>query len=350
MTGVALSQEPVTVALPCLNEASRVRAAITSLLQDPYSEHCRFLLVDGGSTDGTLDIVSNTFGDRVEIIHNPRRVQAHGVNIAARIAGDSGAKYMLRADLHAIYPVPFLSVLIDTIRAQDADSVVVPMRTLGGNAVQNAASLIYSSWLGNGGSQHRTGTYRGWIDHGHHALFRIDAFLKTGGYDSEFAANEDAEFDTRLVLQGGRIFMENRVQVGYTPRATYWATARQFARNGRFRLWTAFKTKTKLGLRQILPLSILPVLVLSCLASFLWPWMLAVPLIYAVALVGVALASQRAAPVSGSTGLVARAALLAAITHISFSAGALRGAVELGLTHPQLRTRLRARQHTGTEV
>jgi succinoglycan biosynthesis protein ExoA len=47
----------------------------------------------------------------------------------------------------------------------------------------------------------------GWrfVEHGRHALIRLDAFRAVGGYDATQSHNEDAEFDYRLTGNGGRI-------------------------------------------------------------------------------------------------------------------------------------------------
>ncbi len=175
------------------------------------------------------------------------RLQAHAMNMAAAIAIERGAEFLVRADLHARYPRDFISKLCATARKTNANSVVVSMRTQGGNRVQNAARFLFSTWLGNGGSPHRIEGFRGWVAHGHHALFRVEDFIRVGGYDPEFAANEDAEFDLRLVRADGRIFLESDAAIDYFPRQTLKGSFKQFFRNGRYRVWTAVKHRERLG-------------------------------------------------------------------------------------------------------
>lgn len=47
----------LTVIVPCLNSANTISATITSLL--PIAKHIQLIVVDGGSTDGTLNILSS---------------------------------------------------------------------------------------------------------------------------------------------------------------------------------------------------------------------------------------------------------------------------------------------------
>lgn len=339
------SGRKIVVACPCLNESGRAIDAIGSLLADARACEFDILLIDGGSTDGTREEVRAAFGDRVEILHNPQRLQAHAINMAAAIAAKRGAEYLVRADLHARYPENFVSKLCGTAQREGASSVVVPMRTQGGNRVQTAASFLFATWLGNGGSLHRTGSYRGWVEHGHHALFRVEDFARAGGYDPDFAANEDAEFDLRLIRAGGRIFLENAVAIDYFPRPTMKGSFRQFFRNGRFRVWTAVKHRERLGRRQLLPMAILPILVISVLLAALMPWALLVPLAYAALVCILAWQGARSARPAVPLPVWSLAAVMAAVNHVGFSAGALCGFFELFSAKRAKASLLQHREH-----
>jgi len=336
----------VFVVMPCLNEAKQVLGAIESLLSDPSSRQCRFLLLDGGSSDGTCDLVRQSFGESVEIVHNPKRLQACAVNLAANIAYKSGAEYLIRADLHAIYPKYYLTGLIDTIEETQAASVVVPMRTLGGNWIQNAASDLYSTWLGNGGAAHRTGQHRGWVEHGHHAIFDLEWFLKVGGYDQDFTANEDAEFDVRLRSAGGRIFLENRLTVDYIPRSSLVGTLKQYFRNGKFRIWNSVKHKRRLGIRQLIPASVSPFMLFSVFLSLYSWWFMVFPIAYFASIIGISFASSRRGLNMRGAISIFTMSLLAAISHFGFSFGAMHGIAQLYFSDRDLRRQLQSRRHS----
>lgn len=348
MEGVsAMTPSEVVVAMPSLNEANNVVKAIASLLRNDAAHKCRFLLLDGGSTDGTISIVRSTFGKTIEIVDNPLRLQGHAINLAAQIASERGARYLLRADLHAVYPPDFISTLLRTMNETGAASVAACMATLGGNAVQDAGVVLYSSWLGTGGSAHREGKYRGWVDDGHNALFRLDSFVEIGGYDPEFAACEDVDIDWRLRKSGHGIFLENMVAVGYYPRDSFRGTFRQFSRNGRFRIWLATKHRESLSKRQIVPILVVPVLTTSIVIS---PFILAtvlIPMTYAVLLLVLASKADHKHYGWISIRRSCTVALLAAYSHIGFSAGAMRGLWEIYAEPSGARRRLlHSRRHS----
>lgn len=316
------------VVIPTLNEAQHIESVLDALSSASGGSGFQLWIVDGGSDDGTVDIVSRraSIDENVLLLHNPERTQAHAINLAARKAHrDGGIEYLIRADAHAQYPPGWVRRLIDTAQQQGADSVVVPMKTLGGDAMRDAASDLFNSWLGNGGSLHRRSGRGGFVEHGHHALFRLEAFLSTGGYDPAFVANEDAEFDIRLRRQGGRIFLEPRAMIGYVPRDSLQGVIRQFYRNGRYRLRTSRKHGVAPGLRQLTPTLLVIGLVACILAGALIhpPLLIAPALYFCAVLVAASIIATQKSP--QQAWLIAIQAIAA---HLSFGAGALRTLIE----------------------
>ncbi|MEL6914685.1 MAG: glycosyltransferase family 2 protein [Pseudomonadota bacterium] len=319
------------IAIPTLNEAAHIAEVIAQLstaLED--GQPPEIWVLDGGSSDGTREIVTALGLAHVWLIENPGRTQAHALNLAAsRAAARGEAELLIRADAHAGYGADYVAAIRDALVASGADSVVVPLRTVGGTRVQDAAAILFSSWLGTGGSPHRGATRAGPVEHGHHAGFRLSAFIEAGGYDTGFRANEDAEFDRRLTARGGRIQMEPRATVDYSPRRSFGATFRQYARNGTGRIMTAVKHRTGLKPRQLLPALLLPILVAAGALSLLAGWAFALlPMGYLLAVLG---ASARLAWRVDRRDLVLVVFGLALMAHLGFSLGAtgelLRAAV-----------------------
>lgn len=123
-----------------------------------------------------------------------------------------------------------------------------------------------NSRLGTGGAAHRSGAAAGLVEHGHHALMRIDAFMAAGGYCETMPCNEDAELDLRMIAQGARIWLAPEVPVTYFPRGTARALFRQYRRYGEGRATTVRRHRRRPRLRQALPLAIAPACVLALAA------------------------------------------------------------------------------------
>ena len=272
----ALSNAPlsgaVLIVIPCLNEASHIGALLDQLAPMAHRLGAVVAVVDGGSTDGTQAIVGRYAerDPRIRLVHNARRLQAAGLNLAVGLHGH-GFEYLIRIDAHGRYPDDYCDQLLEEAVRTGADSVVVSMVTAGSGIIQAATAAAQNSRLGTGGSQHRHATAGSWIDHGHHALMSISAFREVGGYDETFSHNEDAELDYRLRRAGFRIWLTGRTSMTYFPRASLWRLYRQYLGYGRGRARNVLKHRVVPKLRQMAPLLVLPSLMLAMLSPFYWP-------------------------------------------------------------------------------
>jgi succinoglycan biosynthesis protein ExoA len=268
------------VIIPALNEERYIIPCLESLLADPPACLHQIIVVDGGSTDRTVELVRDMARRRpgLSLLHNPRRLQAAAVNLAAHAAA-AEVGVLLRADAHCLYPPNFIHDCVAALVARNAASVVVPLRTEGRRGLQRAIAAAQNSRLGNGGAAHRIGATDRYVEHGHHAAFDRAAFLRIGGYDETFSHNEDAEFDYRLTRAGGRIWMA-RCGVRYFPRSSLWRLARQYLRHGAGRARTIRLHRMRPRLRQLLPLAMLLALLASLALIPLSPLFAAIPLGY----------------------------------------------------------------------
>lgn len=310
---------PLLVVIPCLNEAAHLPALLANLRADPCAANAKIVVADGGSSDASRDIVRAIAetDPRVILLENPKRIQSAGVNLSVAQFGD-GAPVFVRIDAHAGYPENFLRALVDAQTESGADAVTVAMHAKAhtGGCFQTANASAQNGVLGTGGSAHRHQGARRFVDHGHHALFKTDAFRAATGYDETFTHNEDAELDVRLAVNGGRILLAGDVVIDYYPRTTARALWRQYYMFGRGRAKNAAKHDMKLRLRQWAPALIGPVALLALLAP-IWPLAAAPFALYMLLCVGLG-----AVLGSRDKKLCALfAGIPAAIMHIAWSCG-----------------------------
>jgi succinoglycan biosynthesis protein ExoA len=302
------SEAAVLVVIPSMNEADHITKVTLDLLRDAGRLKLRIVVADGGSTDSTCEIVDGLArrDSRVALLNARKRIAA-SINEAVACYGDD-AEFLIRIDAHAEYPSHYCARLLAVQAETGADSVVVSMITKGHTCFQRAAAAAQNSILGNGGAAHRNQPRGQWVDHGHHALMRIAAYKRVGGYDEGFFWNEDAELDARLRAAGSRIYLAGGFSIEYFPRASVSALFRQYRNYGRGRALNFIKHREQLRLRQILPLAVIPAVAIAALAPF-WigsavpalTW-IAVSLIYGV-LLGIA-EQNICAAASGAAALV----------------------------------------------
>jgi succinoglycan biosynthesis protein ExoA len=265
------------IVVPTLNEARHIGGLIEGLLPEAEALGALIVVADGGSRDGTLDIVAEQVrhSPLVRLLHNPKRIQSAAINLAVDRFG-ADIDYVIRIDAHGAYPADYCRVLVREAQEKGVDSVVVPMKTVGMSLFQRAVATAQNSVVGTGGSEHRTGRAGRFVSHGHHALMSIPAYRAVGGYDESFRHNEDAELDFRLTQAGFRIWLTDETTMTYYPRASVSGLSKQYFGYGRGRARNLLKHRMRPRLRQMLPLAIAPAAVLAPLAVV--HWTAAVPL------------------------------------------------------------------------
>lgn len=316
--------EKILAVIPCLNEEAHIGDLVRSLIADNKGLSLHIVVADGGSTDSTVEIVEALVAEheQVSYLHNPKKIQSAAINLAVETYGDE-AEWMIRLDAHAGYPADYCRVLTEEAKAQpEAGSIVVAMDTVGKAGFQKAVAAAQNSKLGNGGSAHRSADSEGqWVDHGHHALMRIDAFRAVGGYDESFSHNEDAELDVRLRAAGHKIWLTGKTVLTYYPRDRVGPLFRQYFNYGAGRARNILKHRLKPRVRQMIPAFVFPAAVLALLApasfSFLavpfWAWVF-ICLVY-----GVVLAVKAKDPEIGLAGPAAM------VMHMGWSLGFWNG-------------------------
>lgn len=306
------------IIIPTFNEEQHIGWLLDQLTDHAETVIAEIVVADGRSTDATRAIVNARAASdrRIRLVDNPERLQASGVNRAVASLPGSIDRFV-RLDAHSHYPQDYVHRLLETLDRQKVDSVVVRLDSIGVGATQRAIAVVSNGRIGTGGSAHRVGGYSGLVDHGHHAAFRRSAFEAVGGYDTDFAANEDAELDVRIRGMGGRIWLAGNIEVGYLPRTTLSGLARQYFRYGSGRAQTWLKHREALRPRQLAAPALVCTIAAALVLAMVTPWALMLPGAYLAVLAayGLGIAVRH----SSAVFLLATPAL--AVMHIGWGLG-----------------------------
>jgi succinoglycan biosynthesis protein ExoA len=247
----------VAIIIPTLNEAERIGKLLAQFSDEPADRVVEIMVADGGSTDGTREIVRDTAcaDNRIRLIDNATVIQSAGINRAAELVR-SDADTLIRVDAHAAYPGDYVKKILDAFAQTGAAMIATRLKSAGTTARQRGIAVASNSRFGTGGSAHRVGGFSGFIDHGHHAGMDRAMFDRIGGYDESFVANEDAEFDARVRAAGGQIWLAGDIEITYFPRASFSGLFRQYRRYGKGRAQTWAMHREALRPRQIAPVMI----------------------------------------------------------------------------------------------
>ena len=230
----------VSVVLPVLNEAAdlpRLLDQLNAQLTPPGG--FEVLVVDGGSTDGTRELVLARSREwpLLRLIDNPGRRSSPARNLGARAAR---GEVVLFVDGHCSIPRSDYLLRLVTIFSESGAACLCRPQPLTGLAESRpwarAIAIARHSPLGHHPDSDIYGTEpRVTQPHSAGAAYRREIFERVGGFDERFDACEDVEFNHRVDQAGFRAYVHPDLAVDYRPRESLTAFFRQMFRYGRGR-------------------------------------------------------------------------------------------------------------------
>ena len=261
----------VSVIMPIRNEADFIGQAMQSILDSDYpAEKMEVLVVDGDSSDDTRLIVEKLAESdaRIKILDNPRRIVPTAMNTALKqMQGD----IFIRIDGHAKIPANFISESIRCLNEHpDAWVAGGYIETVASDYIGRAIAAAMSSPVGVGNARFRLGDYEGWVDtlaFGAHHKWVVD---KIGYFDEELVRNQDDEFNLRVILAGGKIWMSKSIRSTYFSRSSLGKLWKQYFQYGFWRIRTFQKHKRPAAMRQLMPLLFVLSILFLGIAGLFW--------------------------------------------------------------------------------
>jgi glycosyltransferase involved in cell wall biosynthesis len=259
-----------SIIMPVRNEADFIEQAVQSILDNDYpTESMEVLVIDGMSNDGTREIIekSSSADARIKLLDNPRRIVPAAMNIGIKAAK---GEVFIRIDGHAKIPRDFIRKSIECLNEHpDAWVVGGYIETVADNYIGGAIASAMRSPIDVGNARFRMGGYEGWVDtlaFGTHHKWVVD---KVGYFGEELVRNQDDEFNLRIILAGGKIWMSKSIHSTYFSRTSLSKLWKQYFQYGFWRVRTLQKHKRPATLRQLVPLLFVLSILLLGMAGFL---------------------------------------------------------------------------------
>jgi cellulose synthase/poly-beta-1,6-N-acetylglucosamine synthase-like glycosyltransferase len=228
----------VDVVVPAYNEEQHIAACIAGVLAQDYpTDRLRLLLVDAGSSDGTVEIARrHAAGDeRIVVVSGEGRLTTpEALNVGLRA---STADVFARVDAHGCPAPDYVSRAVAALEESDEGVVGVGGQPSysGAEPFERAFTLARGSRLGVGGSVYAAPGQREVVDTVPWGIYRRSALEEVGGFDPAMNHGEDEELNWRLKLAGKSVMLDSSIHFEYVPRATLGAAFRQYRDYGRAR-------------------------------------------------------------------------------------------------------------------
>jgi cellulose synthase/poly-beta-1,6-N-acetylglucosamine synthase-like glycosyltransferase len=312
----------VSVLVPVLDEMEHIEATAAGLRAQRFDGPLEFLLIDGGSSDGTRAVLERLAADdgRFRVLENLARHIPSALNLGLH---EARGEFVARMDAHTRYPPEYLARGVARLERGDAEWVSGPAWPEGRGRWSRRVAIALNTWLGVGSAAFRRATTEIAVDAGFTGVLRRSTLVELGGWDEASVVNEDAELAARVRAAGGRILCIPEMAARYVPRNNLRSLARQYWRYGQYRARTSRLHPESMRRSHLLPPAIVTTAGLAVLAGPLRrPARLGV-VAYAAAVVAVSAQAARRAGVRDAAALPA----VFVTMHAAWGAGFLVGCV-----------------------
>jgi glycosyltransferase involved in cell wall biosynthesis len=259
-----------SIIIPTFNEESYIDSCIDSILvSDIDTDTIEILIVDGQSSDKTVEIVKNYMQKYpfIKLLQNKKKIIPTAMNIGIK---EAKGEYIIRIDAHATYPKNYFSKLLYWSEKLDADNVGGVCITDVKNKTPKTESIkaVMSHKLGVGG-----GDYREVISEPKESntvpfgCFKKETLLKYGFFDERLERTEDLEINKRFIDRGGKVYLVPELSFIYYAKERLRDLAKKSFATGKWIVLNPYFTKTTkaLHLHHVIPLLFVLSLILPLL-------------------------------------------------------------------------------------
>jgi glycosyltransferase involved in cell wall biosynthesis len=260
----------ITAIIATFNEERHIGSCLHGILRQKDVDDFEILVIDGRSTDRTVDIVRSfpEFGTTIRLIENPRRLQVYAWNVGWRAAR---GEYIAFIGAHSVYDPYYLRECLNAMERTGATAVGPVQTAEGTSPFGKAVAWCMTSPFGVGNARFRFTREEEEVESVFSMFLRRETLERLGGYDERVAFDEDDEFNYRLREAGGRIFVSPKLRVRYYVRDSLLGLWRQMMCYGYWRRFTRILHPQQIPWRVYAPPAAVAGMALSVLLV-LTPW------------------------------------------------------------------------------
>ncbi len=239
MSELKKKENPIaSILIPVLNEEQHIGICLDSILYDgDINYNVEIIILDGGSTDKTLEIINSYINKsrNIKILNNEKKFIPDALNLGIL---NSNSEYIIRLDAHTVYSADYINKCIETIKNSPADVVnvggIIKTVSTQNNIVGNAIADVLSSKFGVGNSIFRVSVPNKnvYVDTVPFGCFKKSIFDEIGLFNVKQHRNEDLEFNYRIVKNSKKIILNPEIVSMYYVRDDFKKLIKQQFHNG----------------------------------------------------------------------------------------------------------------------
>jgi glycosyltransferase involved in cell wall biosynthesis len=241
----------ITVICPTYNEKNYILKVLEFFTHSKPDDK-ELLIIDGGSTDGTIGIVKKWCEkhSNIQLINNPNKTVPYALNLGIK---SSNGDPIIRLDAHTEYEFDYFERILETFNKSGADIVGGPVRAVGKADFQKTVAMATSTVFGVGDSKIHKENFKGLSDHVYLGAWRRQLFSDIGLFNEQLIRNQDDELHYRAKSYGKKIYLNSEIKSYYYPRNTYLKLIIQYFQYGFFKPIVMFNVKSEIKIRHLIP-------------------------------------------------------------------------------------------------
>ncbi len=266
--GAAADEWPLaTVIIPVRNEAGSIADCLRAVqAQDYPPERLEIFVVDGGSGDGSREIVARAtaLDARFRRLDNPGGRVPVALNLG--LAAAQG-EVLLRIDAHTIVAPDYVRRCVERLRDSGAENVGGPMSPKGSSPLGRSIAAAMQCRFGVGPARFRYAREVEEVDTVYLGAFPRALFARIGGFNAAMVRNQDYEMNYRIRRAGGRILVDPAIRSTYLVRPDLPSLARQFYSYGYWKAQMLRRHPRSLRPRQLAAPALVAALAVAACAT-----------------------------------------------------------------------------------
>jgi len=201
----------ISVIIPVYNGEATIKETIASVLNQTFKDF-ELIVIDDGSTDSTLDVLSSIQDPRLKVFSYPNGNQAVSRN---RGLSRATGEYISFIDADDLWTPDKLEAQLKALQENPQAGVAYSWTDLideAGNFIRGGAKIYWK------GESHARMLLNDFVESGSNPLIRAEAFKEVGKFDESLPPAEDWDMWIRLAARYHYIVVPS-VQVLYRIRA-----------------------------------------------------------------------------------------------------------------------------------
>ena len=225
-----------SVVIPTYNEKDYLPLCLDSIINQNYDRDLvEIIVVDGLSTDGTLDVIKKYQNKHtgIKYFENIEKKTPNALNIGIK---NSTGEVIVILGAHATLDKDFLYFNNKFMSEQNVKVTGGTQYNIGESFIQKAIGIAMELPFAIASAPYRWSKKEQFVDTVVYAAYKRELFEEIGLFEQNFSIAEDAEINWRIRQAGYKIFFSPKIKSYYYPRKSILKFIRQIFRYGILRV------------------------------------------------------------------------------------------------------------------